>query len=608
MKSVVVDFETFWAEDFTLSKMTTEEYVRSERFQTILCGFKVGRQPAYWVDAPDVPREIERLNLSECAVIAHHAHFDGLILWHHYRTKPKLWIDTLSMARAVDGAKSGLALAKLCKRNGLPDKGEEVLNVRGMRREDFTPSALRKYGAYCVNDCEREYELFRIYGKHFCRAEIDLMDRMIRMFTEPTLELDEQALAAYRERLRVRKVQLLVEAGVQLRDLRSGEKFAEMLRFMGIEPAMKLNPKGKEIYAFAKKDEFMEELAEHPDEAVQALVAARLNARSTINESRSERLMSMASRGRACVYISYYAAHSGRAGGGDKLNWQNMERVAYDKKTKEQTHGFIRTAVRAPEGYVCVVGDSSNIESRLEDWLAGQENMIEAYRRYDRGEGPDIYCVMAELIYGRLITKENDPDERFIGKTAKLGLGYGTGAAKFAITTRLPMARAQEIVNIYRSTHKEVCKLWRRAEEALAAIAAGRYGVAVDYRGIVTTCEDGLLLPNGLVIKYRDLKRDAEGQWSYWDGRSRQKIYGAKVVENIVQALARIVVMAQCLMVPRRMVLTVHDEGVWLAREDKADQVKREAERALRTPLPWCPDLPLNCEVGYHRYYGKAKK
>lgn len=607
MKSVVVDFETYYGDDYTLSSMTTEEYVRDRRFETILCGFKVGREPGYWVDGPDVADELERLALHECAVIAHHAHFDGLILSHHYGVKPKLWIDTLSMARAVHGAKSGLSLGKLCKKHGLPDKGTEVDNVRGMRRRHFSPVGLRKYGTYCVGDCEREYELARIFSPHFGNSEIMLIDNMIRMFTEPVLELNEEVLSAYKERLRVRKVQLLVEAGVQLEDLRSSAKFAEILRFHGVEPEYKLNPKGEKIYAFAKKDPFMEELAEHEDEAIQALAAARLNARSTINESRVERLLSMASRGRACVYLTYYGAHSGRASGGDKLNWQNLERVAFHKDTEEQTHGFIRNAVEAPEGYVLVVGDSMNIESRMLDWLAGQEDQVEAYRLFDAGKGPDIYCVMAEKIYGRAISKKKNPNERFVGKTAKLGLGYGTGAEKFAVTTKLPMTQAARVVKVYRSTHPAVVRLWNRATEALQLIADGVVGAKVDYRGIITTTEDGLLLPNGLVIKYRDLKNE-HGEWSYWDGRARQKIYGAKVVENIVQALARIVVMAQTLMVPRRLVLSVHDEGVWVTRQDKAERVKAEAEQALRTPLPWCQDLPLNCEVGYHKSYGKAKQ
>lgn len=606
MKTVVVDFETYYGDDYTLSKMTTEAYVRDPRFEVILCGFKVGREPGYWVDGPDVGDELDRLHIEERAVIHHHAHFDGLILSHHYRKRPKMFIDTLPMARAVDGAKSGLSLAKLCERNGLEAKGTEVENVRGMRRRNFTAAGLARYGAYCIGDCEREYELARIYGKFFNRTELMLIDKTIRMFTEPVIELNVEKLRAYQKRLRENKTRLLVEAGVVLSDLRSNEKFAETLRFMGVAPGKKLNDKGKMIYAFAKKDEFMIELAEHPDEAIQALVAARLNARSTINESRVERLLDMASRGRACVYINYYAAGTGRAGGGDSMNWQNLERVAYDKETEEQTAGFIRTAVEAPDGYVFVVGDSTNIEARLVDWLSGQEDQVEAYRLFDAGKGPDIYCVMAEKIYHRPISKKKDPDERFIGKTAKLGLGYGTGGAKFAATTRRPLNFANEVVKVYRTTHKQVVKFWYRCEEALSLIAKGKYGVAVDYRGIITTCEDGLKLPNGMVIKYRELAYEND-QWTYWDGRSRVKLFGAKVVENIVQALARIVVMEQTLMVQRKLVLTVHDEGGWLTKEENAEKVAAEVRKAFTTPLWWCPDLPLNCEVGYNKVYGKAK-
>lgn len=606
MKPVVVDFETYYDPEYSLSKMTTESYVRDERFETILCGFKVGSAPGYWVDADEVPGELERLQLAGHAVIAHHAHFDGLILWHHYGVRPKLWIDTLSMSRALHGAKAGNSLAALCKRYEIGEKGDEVLNAIGKRRRDFSTYDLRKYGEYCVNDCEKEHQLAKLMSPNFCEDEIKLIDSYIRMFTEPTLILNRDKLLGYKEQLRVRKVQLLVEAGVQLADLRSSEKFADCLRAVGIEPPMKLNPKGQLIYAFAKKDEAMIELAEHPDEAVQALIAARFNARSTINETRVERLLAMEERGPACVYISYYAAHSGRAGGGDKLNWQNNQRVAFDKQGV-QTQGFIRTAVEAPEGCVLVVGDSSNIEARLLDWTAGQEDQVEAYRAYDAGRGPDIYCVMAEKIYGRRITKKDNPDERFDGKTAKLGLGYGTGDKKLAVTARKPLAWATNVVNIYRKSHPQVVKFWRRADECLGLIANKKYDIALDYRGIVRTCEDGFLLPNGMKIKYRNLKNE-DGEWTYFDGKTVQKIYGAKVVENVIQALARIVVMKQCLMVPRRLVLSVHDEGVWVTKKDNAEKVKKEAEIALRTPLPWCMDLPLNCEVGYHKVYGKAKR
>ena len=129
MRSVVLDFETTYADGYTLSSMTTEEYVRDPRFETILCGFKVGNEPGYWVDGPQVGEHLRELQLQDCAVVAHHAHFDGLILNHHYGIRPKLWLDTLSMARAVDGSRQRLSLAQCCKRHGLIDKGDMVETV-----------------------------------------------------------------------------------------------------------------------------------------------------------------------------------------------------------------------------------------------------------------------------------------------------------------------------------------------------------------------------------------------------------------------------------------------------------------------------------------------
>jgi DNA polymerase I-like protein with 3'-5' exonuclease and polymerase domains len=609
MRSVVVDFETYYGDDYTLSKMTTEAYIRDPRFETILCGFKVGSKPGYWVDGCDVGKELEKLQLHNHAVVAHHAHFDGLILNHHYGVRPRMWIDTLSMARAIHGTKGGNSLAKLAERHGIGAKGHEVVLAKGKRRADFSHGELEAYGRYCVNDCALEYDLARILGKSFCQSELYLIDSFIRMFTEPVLRVRTEVLTEYLAELRALMTERLILSGATMGDLRSNQKFAEALAFMGIEPPLKISKTtGKWTYAFAKSDSQMQALAEHDDEAVQALIAARLGAKSTINETRALRLIDMAARGTACVYLNYYGAGvTGRASGGDKLNWQNFTRGSP-----------LRTAIYAPPGMLCGVGDSSNIESRVEDWLAGQDDVVEAYRLYDAGLGPDIYCVIAGKIYGRLITKADNPIERQMGKVAKLGLGYGMGWEKFIFAAKsqgkvvIDPEEAQRIVHIYRSTHSEVVGFWNRCNEALGCIAEGEEGVKVDHRGIITTTKNGLLLPNGLEIKYPDLKRglnDRGGlEWTYFDGKMRQKIYGGKVCENIVQALARIIVMEQCMMVGYQLRLSVHDEGVWVVPKAEAETAKAEIEKALRTPLPWCRDLPLNCEVGFHQSYGKAKK
>lgn len=607
MDMITLDFESFYSADFTLSKLTTEEYVRDSRFETILCGFKVNDRPAYWVDAPDVMKELHRVDVTNNAVLAHHAHFDGLILSHVYGMTPKRWLDTLSMARAVFGGKGGLSLAKLAERLGLGKKGSEVLDAKGMHRRDFSESALRRYGNYCINDCELEHAVFMRLLPFFTRTELEIIDMVIRMFTEPMLRLNRPMLETYLDDIRVDKTAALLRANIQLADVMSNDKFAAALEYLGVMPPTKISPTtGKETWAFAKTDPQMEALAEHPDELVQALVAARLKNKTTIAESRTLRMIGMSSRGAAPVYLKYSGAdQTHRLSGGDKMNWQNFGRGS-----------VIRDAIEAPDGQVCVVGDSANIESRVLDWLAMQEDAIEVYRKADNKTGPDVYCATAGKIYGRVITKENDPAERQMGKVAKLGLGYGMGSAKFIQAVRvmakmkITAAESQLIVDAYRNAHPAVTRLWKRCENALQYILAGQE-VAVDPRGVITTCAEGLRLPNGLLIKYPDLKKGDtyEEGWTYWNGRSREKIYGGKMVENCVQALARIVVVDQTLNINEYLpvAMSVHDEAVGITDEDDGKDALGFVLEEMRRPPEWGLDLPLNSDGGFHLSYGKAK-
>lgn len=607
MDLITLDFESYYSNNFTLSKLTTEAYIRDPRFETILCGFKLNNQPSYWVDAPDVQAELVRLRLDENAVLCHHAHFDGLILWHHYGVSPKAWFDTLSMARAALGQKVPMGLAALAKRFDLGQKGTEVQDAKGMRRQDFSTPMLSRYGQYCCNDIDLTYLLFHKFLPAFQKGELKVIDMVIRMFTEPMLHLDQWLLLEYVEDVRADKTSALLRAGIQLPDVMSNDKFAVALENLGVLPPTKISPTtGKETWAFAKTDPAMEALAEHPNEDVQALIAARLKNKTTIAESRGLRMADMATRGPAPVYLKYSGAEqTHRLSGGDKMNWQN-----FGRKSK------LRDSVIALPGDVCAVGDSSNIESRVLDWLAGQNDAVEVYRKADAKLGPDAYCVMAEKIYNRTITKDNDPAERQMGKVAKLGLGYGMGHVKFVQAVRVMAKRkitetdSQLIVSVYRQTHPMVMELHKRAEAALGFILKGVEGKPVDFRGVVVTCAEGLLLPNGLKIKYPELQFSRESGYTYFDGRSRTKIYGGKVVENIIQALARIIVMDQTLEINTQLpvVLSVHDEAVTIAEEAAGKSALEYMLETMRKPPAWAPDLPLNSEGGYHQSYGKAKQ
>jgi hypothetical protein len=645
MDLVGIDFESFYGDDYTLSKLTTEQYVRDPRFETIMVSIKINEQPGFWVPKQKVARELTACHLERNACYAHHAHFDGLILSHHYGIRPKLWFDSLGMARALYGVNGKLSLAQLCEREGIGQKGNEVHNVKGMHFADFTPEALARYGRYSVNDVEKTWLLIQKYASQFARSEIRIHDQIIRMFTEPQFVLDDVLLNGYANWLAGEKLNLLMQAGVQLQDIMSADRFAQALLDIGISPPQKVSPTtGKITWAFAKTDPGMQALQEHPDEVVQVLVEARLKNKTTIAEKSALRLVGMKSRGRATIYLKYSGASgTHRLSAGDKWNSQAMKRP--EKKNGTMVGGEVRRSLMAPPGCHVVVVDSSTIEARLLDWISGQDDMVEVYRKQDNKTGPDMYCVIAAHIYGRPIDKFKDPDERQMGKRTKLGLGFGMGEIQFAVSVRreakdkngkpiilTPEFCKRVVQDVYRTLHKQVVKFWRRCEAALQSIADGDIGVDVDYRGIVKTCKDGLIMPNGLKILYPDLKFEPErnddgtvkknkwgkviGEWTFWNGRAREKIYGAKVCENIIQCLARIIVFNQCLMAvdecerlgyPMKWKHSVHDEGVFITMSYFAGVVQEVAEKCFRTPLDWCTTLPLNCEGGTHIRYGLAK-
>jgi DNA polymerase len=625
MDIVTLDFETYWAQDYTLSKMTTEAYVRDPRFEPIMVGIKVNQAEPFWVPRDSIRMHLDSLELHRRAVLMHHAHFDGLILSHHYGIRPKLFLDTLGMGRALHGANGRLSLEKLAERYAIGVKGKEVHNVKGMRFADFSQQALARYGLYCCMDVELTYKLMLCMINEFARHELEMNDRVIRMFTEPSLVLDDALLGQYVQEIRAEKTSLMLQAGVQQTDLMSNDKFAQALIDLGVDPPKKMSPRtGKLTFAFAKTDFGMQALQEHPDERVQILVEARLKNKTTIAERSAERLIEMNQRGAATIYLKYSgAAGTHRLSAGDKINWQAMKRG-----------GKVRKALKAPPGDAIVVGDSSNIEARLLDWLAGQEDMVEVYRRADRKEGPDMYCVIGGKIYKIEIVKgrsDEDDMKRQMGKVTKLGLGFGMGVEKFIITVRgqaknehgrplvLEHGFAHYIVHeVYRAAHPHVVKLWRRCDAALECISKGIVDVAVDPRGLVRTCKDGIVMPGGLKILFPDLRRDKndEGrwQWTFWNGKAREYIYGAKLTENIIQCLARIIVFAQCLETHKqtrqvsRWCHSVHDEGLFHTHMFEAPWVRDTLLTNMRIAPDWAEGLPLNSEGGFHERYGLAKK
>jgi DNA polymerase len=532
--------------------------------------------------------------------------FDMAILNWHYGIRPKRIADTLSMARAIHGLEVGGSLKALAEYYNLGAKGDEVVRALGKQRKDFTATELDAYGRYCCQDTCLTYNLFACLAEGYPLNELKLIDLTIRMFTEPVLELVQLQLAKHLGHIREEKENLLGRIGASKDELMSNPKLAAILQSFGIDPPLKISPTtGKETYAFAKSDEEFTTLLEHPFTAVQALIAARLGVKSTLEETRTERFIGIAGRGLLPVPLRYYAAHTGRWGGDDKVNLQNLGRGSALKK-----------CIYAPNGYVLINSDSSQIEARTLAWLAGQDDLVAAF-----DAGKDVYRTMASYIY------EKDEDdiskvERHVGKTVILGAGYGIGAAKLqnalktgVVPVNVSLERAQYIVDVYRSTYSCIPELWTQAGTVLRAIMADQsspFGLdgVLSVEGV-----NGIRLPNGLYLRYPNLRREQNRDTGEWEmvydnrkGRTKiaTKIYGGKCVENVTQALARIVIGEQMLMISQKykVAMTVHDSVVAVMPDHEKEMGKEFVELCMRMRPSWALDLPLNCEAGVGLNYG----
>lgn len=602
MQILTVDIETFYSREFSLTKVTTEEYIRSPQFETIGVAVQINDGEPEWFsgDAESMHQFLKKFDWGNSLALAHNAPFDGAILKWVYGISPKGWLDTLSMGRALHGTNVGGSLKVLANYYNLGEKGTEVENALGLRRVGFSPEQLARYGEYCKNDVTLTWELFNAMSAGFPAIELRLIDLTVRMFTEPVLQLDGKLLKEHLLTERQRKEELLENFSKE--DLMSNQKFSGTLIAMGVTPPTKISPTtGRETLAFSKTDEEFKALLEHPNPQVQALVAARLGTKSTIEETRTARFLGISKRGPLPVPLRYYAAHTGRWGGDDKLNLQNLQRNSPLKK-----------AIIAPDGYMMIDSDSSQIEARTLAWLAGQDDLVEAF---DRGE--DVYKIMASAIYGKDIS-EITKDERFVGKTTILGCGYGMGAAKFQTQLKnfnvaIDLDEAKRIIDTYRTTYPKITALWKEAGTALKAILQNQQTTLG--RGGILKIEgsNGILLPNTLYLRYPNLRiveNEDKAELVYDTKKGKAviptRIYGGKVIENVCQALARIVIGEQMLMVAKkyRVVMTVHDAIACIAPSEQVETAKEYVEMCMRTRPSWGMELPLNCEAGYGESYG----
>ena len=652
---LTIDVETRWdSKDYTLSKMTTEEYIRDKRFKSFgVCVHEFGStDDTRWVRGTDLPEYFSGVDWGRTAVLAHNAQFDVSIIEWVYAVKPAFIFDTLSMARALRGVEVGNSLAKLAADFGLPAKGTAVHSTNGLSELDHTIEG--ELAEYCKHDVFLCEEIFRRLSSEYPTKELRLIDMTLKMYTRPQLELDSKMLIKALTEEGEAREELLQRLGIQEAELASNPKFADVLQSLGVTPPTKVSKTtGKEAFAFAKNDALFQALLNGEREDVALLCEARLKVKSTTERTRAQRFLDISQRGKLPVPLSYYGALSGRwtAAKGSAINMQNL------KRSTEERPSFLRKAIMAPEGYQLVVGDLSQIEPRVLAWLSDYQEMLDIF-----SAGGDPYAAFgAQMFNVPGLTKDSHSDLRQSAKSALLGCGYGLGWASFAsqlltgflgakpvrydkaFAKKLEVDQAyaqkfidwddnvakmleiphtctqqellthciaaKKIIDIYRATAHPVTTFW---DMCSSLIESSLYGGKVYQYKCLTFSKERIELPNGMSLLYPDLRRtkDDKGrsQWVY--GPNATKLYAGKLTNNVTQAVARIVMTDGMLRVSKKypVVGTVHDEQIVLVPDDEVVDAKTWVLEQMTLEPKYMPGIPLAADGGAHRRYGEAKQ
>lgn len=667
MKLLGIDFETYYSPAYGLKNHTTSQYVMSPQFEMIGVGLRYGNTRV-WLEEKQWIAFAAAADWSQIGCVAHHAHFDGLIMAHHYGIKPAYWLDTLSMARALHGTEVGGSLAKLMEFYQVGVKGDEVVKAIGKRRGDFTQEEWLRYGDYCMNDVDGTIAILNKMLPIFPKDELDLVDTTVRMFTEPVLVLNQNQMAEYYGDEIKRKEELLTRIKADKKTLGSNGKLADLFRALGVEPGMKDSPKAKNadgtpkrVYAFAKTDPAMQELLEHEDDDVRLLAEARISVKSTINESRTLRLLQLGSGGRPMpVYLNFSGAkQTFRWSGGDRVNWQNFEKT----NKKNPRKGIIRKSICAPLGKKIVKADASQVEARFNAWFSEEEQLVTQF-----ANGEDVYSLFATDAYGRKVDRKNVAADEQPGQVAKicvLGLGYRMGWLKLAMELLMGRGGAPKIqftredierlnvntgkflanpriideikampsrlneaermihcavtnhfVQAYRNKYTKIVGNWSYWDTVIEWMYSGQYiGAPVGPHGILTLHEDGLMMPHGFPLRYKHIEWKKETGFTFLaDRNQRKRFHGGFIVENYTQALTRVIVAdavrsltwgrQRAGLQPYKVAQTEHDAISCVVEEARAGECLIDLQRAISTPPAWAKGLPLASEGGIYNTMG----
>lgn len=649
MRTLSIDIETY--SSVSLPKCGVYAYSESPDFEILLFGYAFDDEPVQVIDLTvcgGLPEEIlDALQDAETIKSAHNANFERTCLraYTGLEMPPEQWQCTAVLARELGLPSS---LADVGKVIGLPEDKQKLKTGEALIKYFSIPCAPTKVNGNRTRNLPEhapdKWAMYIEYNQRDVETEREIRKKLSRFRVLET----ESALWAVDQRINDCGVGVDVtfaKRAIEIDKIIKSNLFEQAQALTGLE-----NPKsaaqlkkwieetaGIEVVSLNKKEIASVRTAADSTEVDQMLdIRAGLSKTSTEKYGAMVRTVCEDERIRGLT-LFYGASRTGRWAG-RLVQMQNLPQnkmperdldiarqlvKAGDLETLEMLYDdisgtlsqLIRTAFIPKKGCKFIVADFSAIEARVIAWLAGEQWRLDVFNTHGK-----IYEASAEQMFhlppGSV--KKGDP-MRQKGKIAELALGYGgsVGALKSmgALSMGLSESELKPLVYSWRAANKNITKFWWDVDAA-AKTTINTHTPSYLPHDIAFTKKGSLLrlrLPSGRELSYVKpmVINDGityEGTVQKTNRWGRIESYGPKLVENIVQAVARdclAVTMMKAEAMGYPVVFHVHDELICEVPEEKAEQALNDLLRIMAEPIPWAPGLPLKGDGYQCEYYRK---
>ncbi|MDR9857784.1 DNA polymerase [Paenibacillus sp. VCA1] len=633
-----IDIETYSSVD--IKKAGLYKYVQSPDFEILLFAYSFGDETVKIIDLAQgeqiPPHIIDALRDPGVLKHAYNAAFEWYCLNKFFQSPVEQWRCT-----QIHGLYCGYpaGLAKVGEALRIPQDKKKMGVGGALIRTFCVPCKPTKANGYRTRTLpHHEPEKWKLF-KQYCIGDVVAEKEILRRLSVFPVPDQEWQLWQLDQRINARGIACdlqLVEGALAVDEQVTGELRQEAITLTGLD-----NPKSVKQLTKWLEEETGEEVENLQKGTVSKLIdkldegkARRvLEIRQELSKTSVKKYQAMqtvaCADGRVRGLLQFYGANrtgrwAGRLVQVHNLPKNKMETLELARQlVRDRNVGMlkfvygnvpdtlsqlIRTAFIAPDGKKLLVADFSAIEARVLAWLADEQWRLEVFAGHGK-----IYEASASQMFG-IPLEMIDKELRQKGKVSELALGYqgGKGAliSMGALDMGLSEAELPEIVLRWRNANRRICDLWYSLEAA--AIEVMETGQSVGVRGIIMARESHhgsgldfftITLPSGRKLYYVEptlALNDFGKQALHYKGPDQQtgkwttiSTYGGKLVENIVQAIARDCLAVTLMRVEQAgydTVLHVHDEiGVESDRPEELDRILE----IMAQPIAWAPGLPL---------------